>query len=228
MKKTNKLIVIVVLVIVVLFGVGQFFAGSLNTNTTGPSTQPSQGSGGQATPTQVITYVPLAPASSTPVEQGSCFTNSIAAPYRSDAWRCTVGNAINDPCFEIPASANLLCGINPTIANPSSTFVLQLTKPLPTSTIPSGTIPENWAWEVQLADGTLCTPFTGTLPFTANGDVAHYSCNGGANGEDMIFGGINNASRVWMAEVGSLSTGTSTFPPVIVTSTTVPVSIVWQ
>jgi hypothetical protein len=228
----RRILIIVVLVLVVLFGVGQFFAGSL----TPPASQsPTTPANTVTTPTQVIAFAASVPASSTPVEQGSCFTNSIAAPYRSDAWRCTVGNAISDPCFVILTGVstlsvpepNLICGVNPAVADSSSTFVLQLTKPLPTSTIPSGTVPLNWAWEVQLVDGTICTPFTGTLPFTANGDVAHYSCNGPA-GENMIFGDINNASSVWMAEVGALSTATSTYPPVIISSSTVPVSIVWQ
>ena len=216
MKRANKFIVIIVFLMVVLFGVGQFFAGSLNVPA--PSTN-----SGQATPTQVIAYAPTVPASSTPVKRGSCFANSIAAPYRADAWRCTVGNAISDPCFAIAGGSNLLCGANPAIANPSSTFVLQLTKPLPNMATPSST-PSNWAWDIQLANGTLCAPFTGTLPFTATGDIARYSCNDGS----LIFGDINNAGNIWMAEVGSLSTATSTFPPVIITSSTVPVSIVWQ
>lgn len=234
----QKIFVIIVLVLVLLFGVGQFFAGSSLSAPAQPAqstpTAPSQNS------TQVIAYIPPMPASSTPVEKGSCFASSVAAPYRADAWRCTVGNAISDPCFEVPsatgvesAEPNLLCGANPASTNVSSTFVLQLTKPLPPATV-SGTVsaaagaaPSDWAWLIELADGTICTPFTGTRPFTASGDVALYSCNGGPN-ESMIFGDLNDASTTWTAELGVLSTSTKVFPPVMVASTTAPVFAVWQ
>lgn len=222
----RKILIIIVLVLVVLFGVGQFFAGA-NLNTTNQSAATST-SNTNSLATQIIAYAPPALASSTPVEEGSCFASSIAAPYRSDAFRCTVGNAISDPCFEIPSSANtLICGENPAAINNSSTFALQLTKALPQPDVPSST-PSNWAWLVELSDGTICSPFTGTRPFTATGDVAVYSCNGGAAGEDMIFGDLNNATSTWTAEVGSLSTSTKIFPPTIVASATVPVAYVWQ
>ena len=219
----RKIFMIVVLLLVVLFGVGQFFAfGNLN------NANQSQ-NGNQQPATQVVDYAPLAPASSTPVRQGSCFASSIAAPYRADAWRCSVGNALSDPCFEIPgATATLACGENPASTDTSSTFTLRLTKPLPPAEMPLGTPPTNWAWLVELGDGTICSPFTGTRPFTATGEVATYACNGALPGEDMIFGDLNNASATWTAEVGSLSTATSTYPPVIAASATVPVFAVWQ
>jgi hypothetical protein len=219
----RKIFIVIVLVLVILFGVGQFFAG-VNLNTSSQQTQ--NGNNPQAT--QVVTdYVPVV-AAGTPIEKGSCFANSIAAPYRADAWRCTVGNAISDPCFAIPgATSTLACGANPAGTDTSSTFVLQLTKPLPKPEMPSST-PSNWAWLVELNDGTVCAPFTGTRPFTATGEVAIYSCNGALAGENLIFGDLNNASTTWTAEVGSLSTATSTFPPMIVASATVPVFAVWQ
>lgn len=221
----QKLFVVIVLILVLLFGVGQFFAGSLNTGTqqaANPTTPVTQ-------PTQVVAYVPQPLASSTPVKKGSCFASSIAAPYRTDAWRCTVGNAISDPCFVIPSDSGqeLACGANPAAIGTSTVFTLQLTKPLPAASTSTQPIPSNWAWLVQLADGTICTPFTGTLPFTAAGDVAKYSCNGGV-GESMIFGDLNDASATWTAEVGSLSTSTKVFPPIITVSSTVPVFAVWQ
>ncbi len=230
----RKIFIVIVLVLVILFGVGQFFSG-VNLNTTN---QPAQNQN-VPVPTQVIAYAPPLLATSTAVENGYCFANSVAAPYRTDAWRCMVGNAISDPCFtlssasETPANAKpqLLCGINPAGLDSSSTFLLSLTKPLPKPEIPSST-PSNWAWVVELSDGVICTPFTGTRPFSATGEVALYSCNGSLSGvrpgEDMIFGDLNNATTTWTAEVGSLSTATSTFPPAIIASATVPVFAVWQ
>lgn len=231
MNKTNKVIVVVVLVLVVLFGVGQFFAGPTTINpSAGNQTTSTSSTSNPVTPaTQVVAYVPAQPATSTPVESGSCWTNSIAAPFRTDAWRCTVGNSISDPCFQIPNStSSLLCNVNPTIANSTSTFVLKLTKSLPASEVPPGVPPSNWAWLVKLQDGTLCTPFTGTLPITATGDAANYGCAPGPLGNGiLIFGGLNSSSSAWTAEVGTILETTSSLP-VIASSSTVPVAEVWQ
>ena len=219
----RRILVIIVLFLIVLFGVGQFFAFSnLNSNSSTPS-----GSNQNPLATQVISYVPETPTTSTPVVAGTCFANSAAAPYRSDAWRCTVGNQISDPCFEIPGvTGSLYCGANPTTTDTSSTFVLKLAKALPKPDVIASTT--NAAWLVELNDGTTCRPFTGTLPFSATGDVAHYACDGGATGEDMIFGDLNNASATWTAEVGTLSNETSTYPPPIAVSGTLPIFAVWQ
>ncbi len=229
MKRTNKIIVIVVLVVIVLFGVGQFFASS---NIVAPGANQTTSTATQVPPipdaTQVVAYVPLPPASSTPTESGSCWTSSIAAPFRTDAWRCAVGNGISDPCFQIPNSNNLLCGVNPTEPNSTSTFVLKLTQALPTPEAPQVVPPSDWAWLVELQDGTLCTPFTGTLPFTADGQSANYGCAPGPLGTNLlIFGELNASSSVWTANIGTLSQTTSSLPS-IATSSTVPVITVWQ
>jgi hypothetical protein len=231
MNKTNKIIVVVVLALVVLFGVGQFFASpsAINPAASNESTSTSSQTNSAGSATQIIAYAPVMPASSTPMESGSCWTNSIAAPFRADAWRCTVGNSISDPCFQIPNStSSLLCNVNPTITGATSTFVLKLTKPLPAPDVPPGLAPTGWAWLVQLADGTLCTPFTGTLPITATGDAANYGCAPGPLGTDvLIFNGLNTSSSAWTAEIGTISETTSSLPT-IASSSTVPVATVWQ
>lgn len=223
----RKIFIIIVLLLVVVFGIGQFFTQGLTPTTPAPAANPNPTNNNQPT-TQVVTYVPPTFAPGTPVEKGSCFASSIAAPYRTDAWRCTVGNAISDPCFEVPgATSTLACGENPATTDISSVFELQLTKPLPKPDVTSGTIPNNWAWMIELTDGTICTPFTGTRPFSATGEVATYSCNGGPD-KNMIFGDLISTSTIWTAELGGLSVATSTFPPAIVASTTASVFAVWQ
>jgi hypothetical protein len=163
------------------------------------------------------------------VVNGSCWTNSIAAPFRADAWRCTVGNDISDPCFQLPNNkSSLLCGVNPTVQNSTSTFVLKLTKPLPSPDVPQGLQPSDWAWLVQLQGGTLCTPFTGTLPITATGDAANYGCAPGPLGNNvMIFNGLNASGSAWTAEIGTITETTSSLP-ILASSSTVPVVTVWQ
>jgi hypothetical protein len=233
----RKVFIIIVLILVLLFGVGQFFAYSnLNNNSTqnnsaGQSSSSAAGANGtnSQTPsaTQVAQFTPPAITSSTPIESGSCFASSIAAPYRGDAWRCSVGNAISDPCFSILGTHEVFCGAQSLVMGTGSGFVVKLTKALPkTAPAASSTASSTTgdAWLVQLADGTVCSPFTGTRPFSATGEVATYACNGTSTGETMIFGDINAASATWYAEVGSLSTATSTYPPVIASSSTVPVA----
>jgi hypothetical protein len=227
MNKTNKVLLVIVVLLVLIFGIGQFFSSAPSvTSVTGTNSSSTQTPQGPA-PTNVIAYVPQ-PASSTPIEKGSCWTNSIAAPWRSDAWRCTVGNAISDPCFQIPGKSDLLCNVNPAVAISTSTFILQLTQALPAAEVLPGTAPANWAWLVELSDGTLCSPYTGTRPFTASGESANYGCAPGPLGDNLnIFGDLNASSSVWTADVGTLSQSTSSLPT-IASEENVSVMSVWQ
>jgi hypothetical protein len=177
--------------------------------------------------TQVLRYSPPAPTSSMPVVSGSCFANSIAAPYRPDAWRCTVGNAIQDPCFQIGTGSSLLCGVDPEDAAASSTFVLALSEALPVAQTPPNP-PPDWSWRVKLQDGTICTPFTGTFPFAADGRVAKYGCAARSPGDNrMIFGDLNASPTMWTALVGSFAK-TDVYPPPIGSSSQAPIAVVWQ
>lgn len=236
-KNITKIVVLVVVVFLVLvFGVGQFFSfsnisgkssNSANNSTTATGTENAAPA---SQPTQVVRYAPGIPAKSTRLLSGSCWTSSIAAPYRSDAWRCTVGNNIQDPCFQMgDSTSSLLCGMNPSKPNSTSSFILSLTKPLPAPEQLPTDAPSNWAWLVKLQDGTVCSPFTGTLPFAASGETGSYGCAPRYKGDDrMIFDDLNTSSSVWTAEVGTLSASTSTFPPPIIASSTIPILTVWQ
>lgn len=226
--KVQKISVIVVFLLVIIFGIGQFFSFSNLSTSSGGVASPAQNASSSPQATEVVSYVPAA-TSSLRVVKGSCWTNSIAAPYRADAWRCAVGNGIQDPCFQIGGSTStLLCGMNPADPSATSTFELLLTKPLPAPmNVPAA--PENWAWLVKLQNGEICAPFTGTMPFAAGGETAEYGCAPQYKGDDrLIFGGLNASTSVWAAEVGTLSASTSTFPPPIVASSVVPVATVWQ
>lgn len=235
MKGTNKVIIVVVLILIVIFGIGEFFAAPVATPVTpaasSSATSPAVTTAPQAAATDVIQYEALAPAGSMPVKEGSCWTNSIAAPFRGDAWRCTVGNNISDPCFQIPGEQKLLCNVNPTVPVSTSTFVLQLTKPLPKSQPVQGVQPSGMGWLIELQGGTLCTPYTGTLPFTESGDVASYACAPGPLGNDIAIFNINSSSSVWTAEVGTLAAAPANSTsglPVIESSSIVPITAVWQ
>jgi hypothetical protein len=119
--------------------------------------------------------------------------------------------------------------MNPGDIASTSSFVLSLTKPLPKPQSLRVSAPTNWAWLVKLQDGTICSPFTGTLPFAASGETGSYGCAPRYSGDDrMIFNDLNASSSQWTALIGTLSASTSTFPPPLIASSVVPVAQVWQ
>lgn len=119
--------------------------------------------------TKVSFFTPAIPKG-TP-RAGSCWTESIAVT-RPGAWRCMIGNEIHDPCFQVPPlRGEVVCDANP--ATNQAGFVLKLTKPLPNNTPPPAESPEPWT--MLLADGSICQPFTGTMPMVG-GDGARWFC----------------------------------------------------
>lgn len=121
------------------------------------------------TETQVTFFTPAVPSG--PAREGSCWTRSIAVD-RPGAWRCRVGNEIHDPCFQLPPlEKEVVCDANPVLGK--SGFVMKLTKRFPESKAPPAQWPSPWI--LQLADGSICEPFTGTRP-AINDEPAGWSC----------------------------------------------------
>ena len=133
--------------------------------------------------TEVITFAPTVP--NAPAREGYCWTPSIAL-HRADAWRCMIGNAIEDPCFATrDVSDVVICGANP--VTDAAGFLLRLTKPLPAAGALASPSPAPWI--VQLAIGqnqvpgpyampppkTYCSPLTGTMP-VVDGAGVPYLC----------------------------------------------------
>ena len=140
------------------------------------------------TATEVISYTPTEIPTET--QAGSCFANAIGLG-RTDAWRCTVGNQIYDPCFEVNDAPTVVCGANPTTGDTG--FVLELTEPLPEPNAGQGQ--SSKAWLVELADGQVCGLMTGTVPGVGD-RVAPYGCPDGSN----LFEDFQQDGDVWMAE----------------------------
>jgi len=169
----------------------------------------------QITGTVVMTYVPTVIPTAT--QKGSCFANAIGLG-RADAWRCTTDdNAIHDPCFQVDATPTIVCGADPITGEEG--FVLELTEPLPAADPGTAT----GAWIVQLADGTICSLSTGTIPGVGD-QTAPYACADDAHSNLMedftIFG------TYWYAQSVVFTLSDDGFA--IQSSVRTPVSMVWH
>jgi hypothetical protein len=173
-------------------------------------------------PTRVTTYVPVIPSKTV---SGSCWTRSIAAPTRADAYRCMVGNSIYDPCFVPKRRSVAVCDVNP--AANGRGFALRLTKPLPNEPVFTG---RAQPWLVQLADGEVCVPLTGTHE-AIRGETILYECsesralrgNGSMSG---LIDGSFTPGTVW--HVRRAVYRVSRAGNVTGTIATVPLAAVWR
>lgn len=173
--------------------------------------------------TRIVDFQPVVPPG--PPLAGNCWTTSIAT-NRPDVYRCMRGNAIYDPCFSTNASDIVVCDPNPALGKPG--FALHLTKPLPTPAPPPGPVTP---WLVQLDDGTLCTPFTGTRE-TIGKHIIAYGCTkpGGAKPASGpltgLLGDTMTHGRVWKVRKAVYTPG----PMGKATGTiaTVPIAAVWR
>jgi hypothetical protein len=190
-----------------------------------PKTGPAPAGGPGAT--SAIFYIPGTPSEQ--AQEGSCWARSVAIP-RPGAWRCMVGNQIFDPCFATPsASGTLVCGADPALGKEG--FPLKLTKALPTDLSSPPEQPPVWMFE--LADGSVCEPFTGTMPMVG-GEPARWSCvvpspGGGKPVEQRGLVTKVNRGKLWTAEryaesqIGGPETANRR-----VEAANVPISKVWE
>jgi hypothetical protein len=96
-------------------------------NTTGELlfTLPLPNFAGPVLQTNLVDYLPGVPSAT---QSGSCWTSSLVTDI-SSAYRCTVGNAISDPCLVADDGETLVCGVDP--LGQTESFQLKLTEPLP-------------------------------------------------------------------------------------------------
>ena len=105
-----------------------------------------------------------------------CWTNSIAS-QRADAFRCSLGSNIHDPCFPFqrPEDASpqgmMVCPGDPRTTSDDVAFAYDL------SQLPHPSSAEADPW-FMVVDGNSCGRVTGTLP-SAGGVLVPFSCAGG-------------------------------------------------
>jgi dipeptidase D len=168
------------------------------------------------TATQVITYLPGPPTGEP--QEGNCWTSSLTV-WREGAWRCTVDNALYDPCFS--TGEGVICGADPNAATTS--FLLLLTEPLPAPEVPQDTT--GHAWQVELADGTVCAYATGATGGVGDERI-NYFCPSPDPSQDVVILGDLQPDAVWMAHRAVL---TGSMPDLtVLESAEVPVRTVWR
>jgi len=168
--------------------------------------------------TRVIRFAPPLPSEGD-TREGSCWTESIAVT-RPGAWRCSVGNAISDPCFTVAGNRDhLVCGADPALK--ADGFVLKLSKPLPKLAHRGKGEP----WIFQLSDGSICEAMTGTLS-PVNGEPARWSCAIHIRDQVRPRGLVTSLTpgKIWMADKFPESAiGTKSAQP-----EKIPVKMIWE
>lgn len=231
-KSTIIITVSVIIIILVLASLFSYFA--IKVGTIPPTVQQAPRQkvvkpvAPAITPTNIVVFMP--PETLPTVQKtGNCFASSIAQPYRKDAWRCTVKNAIYDPCFSVAQKGFVYCQVG---IDASTGFLMKLTQALPKPEVPAAA-QDNWAWFLTLKDGTQCSPFTGTRPFFGQGpnsEIAYYSCKSDNPDQQIMLLGDLAKNTVWTANEAILvkSGGVPTGPWVINSTKVADIDTVWQ
>jgi hypothetical protein len=146
----------------------------------------------EITTTEVLTFTPQIPALT---QDGVCFTNSLVSE-RADAWRCTSGEAIYDPCFTAADGETIVCGQAPIFTEDDDGFAVQLTQPLPPAVIPDAQDDID-PWMLLLQDGNLCTALSGATS-GALGKQVRFGC---LDGSVVLGDPVRVGDVVWVDQV---------------------------
>jgi serine/threonine protein kinase len=137
-------------------------------------------------------------------KSGSCLGSSIAI-QRTDAFRCAVGNDIEDPCFMVNQT-QVLCPDGGPWTN-QGILVNVPSLPSPAGVKDQGTSGQPWA--IQLADGSQCLAITGASNVIANQRL-NFQCTGGVG----LYGNVQRSAATWMIYVSPPHSGQIALRPV--------------
>jgi hypothetical protein len=126
---------------------------------------------------------------------GACWTASLASASRPDAWRCTSGNRIHDPCFAGFAGGDQLVACLPSPWS-ADAVVLSLAAPLPGDVSRPKDLLDGPPWALELASGERCTMLTGATWGVA-GMRVNYGCPEGVS----VVGDLDRRGPTWRAFV---------------------------
>ncbi|HLY26045.1 MAG TPA: hypothetical protein VKQ72_06885 [Aggregatilineales bacterium] len=124
---------------------------------------------------------------------GTCFATSIADSGRPDAYRCTVGNSIMDPCFGYyAAQSTLFCADVPWKAAVTPLAVSGTVQAIPPNKTPQSDLLKTLPWALELANGSRCALITG-----ATGAFAGMRLNYGCEDKGYVIGDPIRDSQTW-------------------------------
>jgi hypothetical protein len=169
-------------------------------STSTPSNRPRTTSTPPPSPTQVEIFNVLSPSGGLAVNvantvSGSCFTGS-SAIGRSDAWRCTVGNNLVDPCFQTGAE-QVLCPIG----GPWGGTGLLVNLPandLSNAVADKDAGTRQLPWAIELDNGWKCLGLTGATN-VIDGQRLGYGCSNGAG----LYGNVHRSSSAWTIDAAA-------------------------
>jgi eukaryotic-like serine/threonine-protein kinase len=138
---------------------------------------------------------------------GSCFTSSNVIA-RSDAWRCSVGNELYDPCFTVNQT-QVLCPNDGPWANRG--ILVNVPGGLTNSTGVKDQGTSGLPWAIQLADGSRCLPIGGASNVIANQRL-NFDCTGGLG----LYGNVQRSGEVWMIYAGAPHSAQITLRPIAI------------
>ncbi|MGW1913250.1 serine/threonine protein kinase [Streptomyces sp. NPDC002076] len=180
-----------------------------------PSQTPTAtASAAQATQTQVVTLMPWS-QNGTPARgititdraSGSCF-GTAESTMRTDAWRCTAGDRILDPCFSPdsdPQDTSALC----VDGAPYRMVELSVPQGFPGNNdhMPGG--PDIEPITVVLANGARCS-FMGGGTSTLAGQRLNYGCDNGGD----LYGYPNKTAALWTISYSAPNSDASVSTPI--------------
>jgi len=131
--------------------------------------------------------------------RGSCYVGAQSV-NRDDAWRCTSGNELFDPCFSsAQAKGVVLC---PSTPLSGSVTEIKLTKGLPTAMADKGKPSTSGVpWALETTTGLKCVIDTGAT--NAIGRTrANYGCT---KGTDWLWGDPARKTEPWTISIAPLN-----------------------
>jgi hypothetical protein len=138
---------------------------------------------------------------------GSCFTGSIIS-QRSDAWRCSDGNELLDPCLAAVLNAHsVVCPLEGPWSGQA--LELKLAKGLPSTGNTARPPLTDPAWAIELVGGERCLFLAGTSSIVA--DLRqNYECPGNLG----LYGNETRSTEPWTIFGRKGSTGQLTPEPI--------------
>jgi len=127
---------------------------------------------------------------------GSCFAGSLADPGRSDAYRCSSGNRIYDPCFLAAADLSAVACVQTPWAGEAT--LLTVTDALPPRNPNRLALLQAPPWGLELANGALCNVASTGAGGAIAGERINYTCrvpDGSAAGQ--VVGEIDRSQSNW-------------------------------